>query len=172
MPKIILIDNDYPNKDSLSRVINYVLRSDLTGGYAVDPAHAFRQMCFVKQAFHKEDGVQLKHFIISFAFGELCRMDFDDILRLGFWVGEVFAEYQVVYAIHVDTRHVHLHLVMNTVSFTDGRKYCDGNVGFLKLRSKLQERFPKSDVGLYWSDPRSRYNKFSNTENDYLLRIK
>lgn len=171
MPNIILIHNDYPDKGSLSRVLNYVLRSDLIGGYAIDPTCAFRQMHFVKRVFHKEDGVQLKHFIISFAFSELYQINFDNILGLGFWVGQMFADYQIAYAIHIDAQHTHLHLVMNTVSFINGRKYCDGNVGFLKLRNRMQELFPRSDVGLYWSDPRSGLNKYTYAEEDYLLRI-
>lgn len=172
MPNIILIHNNYTDKGSLCRVLNYVLRADLIGGYAIDPSCAFRQMCFVKEAFHKEEGVELKHFIISFSFSELCRIDLDEIIRLGFWIGQFFNEYQMAFAIHTDTRHVHLHLVMNTVSFIDGHKYNDGNVGFLRLRSKLQEEFPMSDVGLFWSDPRSECNKYSHTESDYLLKIK
>ena len=172
MPNIILIHNEYPDRDSLARVLNYVLRSDIVGGYALDPAHTFQQMWLVKSAFHKLDGVQLKHFIITFTNAELCRMDFDDILELGFWVGQFFYEYQIAYALHTDTMHIHLHLVMNTVSFMTGHKYSDGNVGFLRLRGELQRRFPRSDVGLYWSDPRSRYNKYSYTEEDRLLQIK
>lgn len=171
MPNIILIRNDYLDKRSLSRVLNYVLRADLIGGYAIDPSCAFKQMRFVKKAFYKEKGVELKHFIIAFTFGELCRIDFDEIMSLGFWVGQFFNEYQMAYAIHTDTAHVHLHVVMNTVSFIDGRKYSDGNVGFLKLRSKLQEKFPTSDVGLYWSDPRSEFNKYSYLGENYILRI-
>lgn len=156
---------------SLCRVLDYVLRADLIGGYAIDPTNAFRQMRFVKKAFHKEEGVELKHFIISFTSSELCRIDFDDILKLGFWIGEIFAEHQMIYAIHVDTRHVHLHVVMNTVSFIDGHKYNDGNVGFMRLRSKLQEKFPMSDIGLYWSDPRSEVNKYSYLGENHILRI-
>lgn len=172
MPNIILIQNEYLDRHSLENVLKYVLRSDIVGGYALDPAHAFQQMCFVKRAFHKTEGVQLKHFIIAFTGADLYRMDFDDILKLGFWVGQIFCEYQVAFAVHTDTRHIHLHLVMNTVSFLTGRKYSDGNVGFLRLRGELQRKIPRSDVGLYWSDPRSRCNKYSYTEDDELLRIK
>lgn len=171
MPVIILIQNEYPDKGSLSRVLNYVLRSDLIGGYGVNPDYALKQMCLVKRAFHKEDGVQLKHFIISFSAYELSQIGFDEILELGFQIGQLFQEYQMVYAIHLDTNHVHLHMVMNTVSFMTGRKYCDGNVGFLRLRGKLQEKFPRSDVGLYWSDPLSKINKYTHSSGDYLLRM-
>lgn len=171
MPSIILIENDYPDKETMLKVLNYVFRSALIGGYALDPAHAFKQMCLVKRVFHKEGGVQLKHFIVSFTFRDMLRIDLDDVLKLGSWAGGVFCEYQMAYAVHTDSAHIHLHVVMNTVSFIDGHKYNKGRIGFFKLRAELQELFPKSDVGLYWSDPRSRCSKFTYTENDYLLRI-
>lgn len=171
MPKIILIHNEYSDRHSLAKVLNYVLRSDIVGGYALDPGHAFQQMLLVKSVFHKTEGVQLKHFVVTFTNAELNRMNFDGILELGFGVGQFFNEYQVAYAVHTDTMHIHLHFVMNTVSFMNGHKYSDGNVGFLRLRGELQRKYPRSDVGLYWSDPRSRYNKFTYTESDNLLRI-
>ncbi len=171
MPNIILVQNNYQDQGSLRRTLNYILHSDITGGYAIDPNHAFQQMCLVKRAFHKEDGVQLKHFIISFSNRDLYGLDFDEILDLGFWVGQIFHEYQMVYAVHTNTIHVHLHIVMNTVSFLNGGKYSDGRVGFLKLRAELQKLFPKSNVGLFWSDPQSEVNRYSYSEGDYLLRI-
>lgn len=54
MPKIVLIENNYPTSESLYRVLNYVLRSDLIGGYALDPVHAYRQMMMLKKLIIKQ----------------------------------------------------------------------------------------------------------------------
>ena len=171
MPNIVLVQNDYPDQGSLSRVINYITKSDIIGGYAVDPYHAFRQMEMVKSAFHKNGGIQLKHFFITFSLDEALRIDLDQVLDLGFQVGRLFQEYQLVYAVHLDGSHLHLHCVMNAVSFLDGHKYSDGLAGFWKLKTMLNQKFPKSDIGLYRSYPNSEYNTYSFTSDDTLLRI-
>ena len=103
MPNILLIENTYPDPASLSRVLNYIFRSNIIGGYALDPQNASHQMMLVKRAFHKEDGVQLKHFVVSFSTAEMYRYDTDDLLHLGFEIGQLFQEYQLAYAIHYDS---------------------------------------------------------------------
>ena len=170
MPNIITVKNDYFDTISLKNVISYIVRSEIIGGYALNPYNAYMQMLLVKNAFHKTDGVQLKHFIISFSADEMYRLDFDDLLNIGFQVGVLFAEYQMVYGVHYDTSHFHLHFLMNTVSFLDGHKYCDGLSGFWKLKSWLQQMFPKSFVNLYYSIP-GTINEFSFTPEDYLIQI-
>lgn len=87
MPNVILIRNEYPDTRSLYHVIDYVLgKAVIRGGYGVDCdiTSAKEQMSFVKQAFHKTERLQLKHFIISFAGGEAALVDFDEFLQLGF----------------------------------------------------------------------------------------
>lgn len=172
MPKIVLIENNYPTTESLYRVLNYVLRSDLIGGYALDPVHAYRQMMMLKKAYHKTDGAQLVHFIISFSSKEAYKMTMDEMLHLGFWAAAQFQSFQAAYALHCDTCHFHLHIVLNTVSYEDGHRYADGLAGFWKLQHALQQVFPKSDVGLYRSYSCSSVNRYMGVEDsDSFLRM-
>lgn len=48
MPDVILIRNQYPDAAALHRVLDYVCRSGMIGGYAVDPVYAFREFMLVK----------------------------------------------------------------------------------------------------------------------------
>lgn len=172
MPNLILIENDYPDSKSLLNVVNYALRSGDMGGYAIDPGCAYRQMMMVKNAWHKTEGTQLKHFIISFTTAEAYHLTMDEMLSVGFFAAKQFKSYQVAYALHSDTDHFHLHLVMNTVSYEDGHRYADGRAGFWKLQNELQMIFPKSDVGLYTSYPLSSVNKYLDADaNNVFLRI-
>ena len=172
MPNLILIENEYPDEDALLHVLNYVLRSDLYGGYAVDPIQAYRQMVMVKNVYHKREGKQLLHFIVSFTTSEAYRVTIDEVLALGFHIAELFGEYQTVYAVHMDGSHIHIHMVMNSISFVDGHRYRDGLVGFWKVRSELEQLFPRSDVGLYRSFPLSNCNRYLEADaNKQFLRI-
>lgn len=151
MPNLILVRNEYQDYRALWGVLDYVLRSNYYGGYGIDPDQAYRQMVLVKEAYHKRTGVQLKHFFITFHDREMLYVGFEDILQLGFEVGKYFGEYQMVYGIHLDSNHVHLHFVMNTTSFMDGHKYSDGLSKFNALCRYLRERFPRFEVHLFQS---------------------
>lgn len=165
MPKVILIHNDYPDKKALENVIHYVMdKASLCGSYAVacDANAAVEQMWFVKAAFHKEYNLQLKHFIISFANNEMDMFDsFDDLMQMGFAVGQLFNEYQMVYGVHLDSGHIHVHFVMNTTSFLDGHQYHDGLPMFCRLCDLLRDRYPKCDVDLYHTERYSKSNPYT-----------
>ena len=83
---------------------------------------AFADMCGVKRMWHKEDGVQGFHLVQSFAPGEISP-------ELAHRIGVEFAEkllkgdFQVVITTHLNTNCIHNHLVWNSVSLKDGRKY-------------------------------------------------
>ena len=162
MPNLILVRNEYQDYRALRRVLTYVLRSNLYGGYGIDPARAYEQMVFLKEAYHKKCGVQLKHFFITFRDREMLYVGFEDILQLGFDVGKYFGEYQMVYGIHLDSNHVHLHFVMNTTSFRDGHKYSDGLSKFNALCRYLRERFPRFEVHLFQSGHYSADDPFTS----------
>ena len=152
MPNVIVTRNTYPDAIALENVIHYVLdKAVVVGGYAVDCGSyaALEQMLFIKQAFHKTDALQLKHFFITFADNEMDLADFDELLRLGFTVGQCFKEYQMVYGVHLDGSHVHMHFVMNTTSFTDGHQYSDGLSMFNRLCNMLRVWYPGFDVSLH-----------------------
>lgn len=143
MPNLLIVRNSYPDLESVQRLLNYVLRTPFYGGYAIDPEQAYDQMRLVKEAYHKTEGVQLKHFLLTFSHEEMMHLDFKDLLELGFQVGKVLERYQIVYCIHLDSDYIHMHFVMNTVSFEDGKKYSDGLVGFQRIKDFLEKRFPK-----------------------------
>lgn len=161
MPNVLVVRNEYPDQESLGRVLNYVQREPIGGGYAIDPNYAFEQMMLVKNAFYKTEGVQLKHFIVSFTDSEMGTLDFTDLINLGFEIGKCLQDYQMVYSIHLDSNHTHMHFVMNTVSFLDGHKYGDGLSGFKRICTHLKEIFPKSRVGLFQTDSYNLFNPYT-----------
>ena len=164
MPNVIVVRNAYPDANVLRKVINYVLsKTAVKGGYAVDCEEnaALEQMVFVKQAFHKTEALQLKHFVISFANQEAALINFDDLLNLGFMTGQLFREYQMVFGVHLDGSHIHMHIVMNTTSFLDGRQYHDGLSMFQRLCDMLRHRYPGYQVNLFLSPEYSKEMPYS-----------
>ena len=83
---------------------------------------AYAEMQATKQRFSKLGGVVGYHFIQSFAPGEVTP-------KQAHTIGVAFAQrlfddrYEVVIGTHLDKAHLHNHVVVNSVSFVDGKKY-------------------------------------------------
>ena len=79
-------------------------------------------MCRVKAMWHKEKGVQGFHLVQSFAAGEATP-------ELAHQIGLEFADrllhgnFQAVISTHLNTKCIHNHIVWNSVSVKDGKKY-------------------------------------------------
>lgn len=131
-------------RDRLDKRINYAVNGEKTTldagiTYATNPEKteqhfftsalncescetAYAEMQVTKRRFGKLGGVVGYHFIQSFAPGEVT----PEQARA---IGVVFARrlfgdrYEVVIGTHLDKAHLHNHVVVNSVSFVDGKKY-------------------------------------------------
>lgn len=170
MPNVVITRNTYPDTSALYNVIYYVLsKAVAAGGYGVPPAidAAQKQMQFVKEAFYQTDSLQLKHFFITFSHEETLYMDFDEMMLVAFEVAKLFGEYQMVYGLHLDGSHVHVHIVMNTTSFIDGHQYSDGLSGFMKVCGMLKKMYPRFPVHLCQTRAYTAENPFKNADRDH-----
>ena len=115
-------------KTSLDGVIDYAVNPDKTEQRLFESclncgsvATAYADMARTKQRFNKNSGVLGYHFIQSFQPGELTPEQTHAI-------GVEFAErlfgdhFEVVVGTHLDKSHLHNHIVVNSVSFQDGKK--------------------------------------------------
>lgn len=113
---------------SLEEAIQYATNREKTETAVFEDAigctceGAYADMLATKRRFHKLDGVQGYHLVQSFAEGEVTP-------ELAHLIGLELAEqllkgkYEVVVTTHLNTSHYHNHLVFNSVSMEDGRKY-------------------------------------------------
>ncbi len=124
-----VIETNYNGKNSenvLKDVIDYTARASaikLISGVNCNPENASVEMMKVKQHFDKTDGVIAYHGYQSFAKDEVTP-------ELAHYIGVELANrlwgdrHQVVVTTHIDKEsHIHNHLIVNTVSFIDGKKY-------------------------------------------------
>lgn len=108
--------------------INYILNPAktgnglYTGGVNTTPPSAYADMHSTKLQFDKSEGRLGYHLIQSFSPGEITPLE---AMKLGreFINRYLHGHYEVVYSVHTDHDHVHLHFIWNSVSFIDGRKY-------------------------------------------------
>ena len=114
--------------DSLQEAVDYALNRDKTEQELFESAlgctleTAFDDMCQVKRRWHKEGGVQGFHLVQSFAPSEGTP---EQVHQIGVELAAQLlgGRFQAVIATHLNTGHLHNHIVWNSVSLVDGKKY-------------------------------------------------
>lgn len=123
-----------PDKTDLSQVLDYIGNPDkntLPGGVSVlqtaihcrlESANA--EMQATKSRWHKRGGVLGYHLIHSYAPGEVTPEQAHE-LGVEFANRLLQDKYEAVVSTHLDHEHIHCHILFNSVSFTDGKKFRD-----------------------------------------------
>jgi len=112
----------------LESALEYIQNGDkteeriLVGSINCLPESAYEQMLDTKQTFGKTDKRQGYHIIISFPPDEATPEQAFEVTRR-FAEEHLGENYEVVYSVHTDKSHNHGHIVWNSVSFTNGKKY-------------------------------------------------
>ncbi len=113
---------------SLRDALDYAANRDKTeqscfeSSYACTLETAFADMRQTKERWHKPGGVQGYHLVQSFAAGEVSP-------ELAHQIAKELAarvlggRYEYVIGTHLNTGHIHSHIVWNSVSCVDGKKY-------------------------------------------------
>ena len=93
----------------------------LVDGINCDPDIAARQMIDTKEIYGKTDGVVAYHAYISFKPGEVSP---EEAQQIAMEVANKMwgKDYEMIVATHLNANCVHCHIVINSVSMTDGRK--------------------------------------------------
>ena len=141
--KIISVPQKYADSLAYQQLLDYIMRADKTpnsyiDGFAVHPQYAAEEMQTVSAVYGQNRGVRLRHWIISFERNELPDA----------WHANQFAQmacrfyadtYQIVYSVHEDAVHLHIHFVMNMISYLDGTRYGGKKKDFYDYLHDLHE---------------------------------
>ena len=93
----------------------------LVTGWNCTAQSVLSEMQLTKERYRKTDGRQYYHFVQSFAETDDLTPQEAHAIALELAQRE-FPNFEVLVATHIDTDHLHNHLVVNSVSFRDGRK--------------------------------------------------
>ena len=93
----------------------------LVTGWNCTAQSALSEMQLTKERYRKTDGRQYYHFVQSFAETDNLTPQEAHAIALELAQRE-FPNFEVLVATHIDTDHLHSHLIVNSVSFQDGRK--------------------------------------------------
>ena len=124
------------------------------------PDTSYQEMINVKKQFFKTDGIQCFHAVQSFVKGEITPEQAHEIgmkLAEELW-GDKF---QVVVTTHLNTDSLHNHFVLNSVSFLDGKRFCNTKKDYAIMR-KTSDRLCE-EYGLNVLSQEEKYNKYATS---------
>ena len=169
--------------ENIRDVLNYVTNADKTEkqyyvtGINCKVEDAVEKMQLAKMLFGKEGGILAFHGEQSFKEGEVTP-------ELAHEIGVKLAEemwgdrFQVIVTTHLNTKHIHNHFLLNSVSFKDGYRYYSNFTNTAILRktsdeiceeyglSVLKEKKCKSGINF------ENYYKKSTKESEYIQFVK
>ena len=102
-----------------------------SSGCSIDNAHL--QMKETKDRYGKKGGVIGYHIIQSFAPSEVTPEQAFEISS-EFVYRYLALKYEAVWSTHVDRNHTHSHIVFNSVSYTDGKKYVSNRKTYAEIQ--------------------------------------
>ena len=129
MATFTAIKNRGGGRGALGGVLRYVQQGEkttwedrqLVSGWNCTAQSVCSEMQLTKEHFHKTEGRQYYHFVQSF--DKQDDLSPQEIHAMGLELARrEFPNFEVLVATHVDTEHLHNHLVVNSVSFQDGKK--------------------------------------------------
>ena len=129
MATFTAIKNRGGGKGALGGVLRYTQQEEktlwegqrLVSGWNCTAQSALSEMRLTKERYRKTDRRQYYHFVQSFS--EADNLTPQEAHAIGLELAQrEFPDFEVLVATHIDTDHLHSHLIVNSVSFRDGRK--------------------------------------------------
>ena len=173
MPIIHFINKKTQTAGGMRNVLNYVSRKEKTvsedkrfvTGVNCAPETALDEMTATKNLYHKTNGRLYYHLVQSFPSGYEIEPKLAHKIAVEL-AEKAFNKYEVVVATHIDREHVHSHLVINSVSFEDGKKYHSNKESVEQLMKLSDEICQKYGVHVL-DTPKKKMNKDYLSDSEY-----
>ncbi len=129
MATFTAIKNKVQGGGAMGRALDYVEQEKktlweerrLVTGWNCVAQSAYEEMMTTKRQYGKTDGRMFYQFVQSFSPEE--NVTPEEVHAIGLELAQrLFPDFEVVVATHVDTDHLHNHLIVNSVSWKGGRK--------------------------------------------------
>ncbi|WP_294099972.1 relaxase/mobilization nuclease domain-containing protein [uncultured Ruminococcus sp.] len=130
MPIVHFINNKSQTSGGMRNVLAYVSKAEKTEvedkkyvtALNCSADTAYEEFNATKNLYHKNGGRLYYHLVQSFPSGYEIAPGLAHEIAVEFASG-AFSKYECVVATHIDREHIHSHIVFNSVSFEDGKKY-------------------------------------------------
>lgn len=165
MPIVHFVNNKSQTAGGMKTVLGYVSQEKKTvredrkyvTGINCSPQTSYEEMMITKRLYKKTGGRLYYHLVQSFPKGYDISPELAHRIACEF-AEKAFGKYECVVATHIDREHIHSHIVFNSVSFEDGRKY-HSNLESVKELMKLSDEICVEHGVSVLGDPASKVGK-------------
>lgn len=151
----------------IKHIINYVTKKEKTigkklcSGFNCNVDTAVTEMQATKELYGKTGGRTYLHFVQSFPKNEnITPLQAHQFTKQFVEQCPLFADFEIIFATHMDKEHLHSHMVLNSVSFVDGHKFQMSkkdleNMKILNNKLCLEHGFSICEIGKKKADSMS-----------------
>lgn len=133
-----------PYKTEIDEQLYSIDGKDCNGNYA------YREFMATKKLYNKVSDVMFYHYVQSFSPEE--DITPEEANKIGLELAKEFDGFEVLVATHIDRKHIHNHLIINSVSYENGLKLRQNPKSLEKLRGRSDEicrKFGKTTLPKY-----------------------
>ncbi|MDO5556675.1 MAG: relaxase/mobilization nuclease domain-containing protein [Clostridia bacterium] len=159
------------NNVSLKKTLDYIMQKEKTNNKLISgkdciAENSYDEMMAVKMQYNKLKGRDKIHFIQSFSPDD--ELTYEMAHEIGMKMAEHFKGFQVVVATHQDRKHIHNHIVINTVNFENGIKFHQSKQELQQIK-ELSNKLCL-EYGLTITDEKSKVDDIKINEYQAMLK--
>lgn len=159
-------------KNKINRIVKYVknpskTNDDLISGINCNVDTCIDEMSYTKSYFNKNKNIQYFHVIQSFKPGEVTPKKAHEVGKE--LTNNIAKNYECLVVTHIDKEHIHNHIVINSVSYKDGKKYQVEN-GAYRIKSESDKICAREKLSVIEKGKRNKEVK-SMSSNEYRAAI-
>lgn len=140
---IEVVNKGYNTQSDLENLITYALedkhplRLYYYDNFFVGTITAYEEMIKVQNCYGKTENRLARHFIVSF--DDIFCIDAETAVKLAYKIAHLYSSrYQIVFAVHDDTEHIHVHFILSTVNFVEEIKFIDNPIELSKFKGCVE----------------------------------
>lgn len=137
-----IVNKPYDSEEALFNLCQYIIQYERTRGHiggrgvrvdcgyeCIEEAQALWRMNYGRRAYH-----------LILAFDDYDTIVATEAMEIAYQVSSLFfPEYQVLWGVHTEQEHLHIHFAISSVSLIDGRKLHIDYDRFRRLKEAIEE---------------------------------
>ena len=142
--KVVKPSDKYKDLDTYKVLASYCLdqrkvAAGCCAGYGLSLSSVADDMLDLATCHGKLKGTKVRHMILSFDPANESHIDCEQAFEIAKSACQFYhRDYQLFAAVHRDTVHVHIHIVMNTVHIKTGKKYPGSKKDYYAFQQHLR----------------------------------
>ncbi len=159
------------SKSSIKKIYNYITQKSKTTDNLISTKDclkfsAIEEMLLTKNQFNKNTGRQYIHIVQSFDPKD--NLSYEQANAIGLKLAEYFNGFQAVVSTHTDKKHIHNHILLNSVNFNTGYKFQQSKNDMQDVKNYSDKLCLQYGLSIIENPSQKGYMK----QNEYQVAIK